>query len=100
MNPSNNLYLYLYSVDHLQAHRPITDEVVKHKTNVRPLTQLVECRTSDNLLIPAIQRARVRDASALDILEPPDGDILRSGQRPQPVEVSECDGPCPAMWAR
>ena len=65
-----------------------------------PRAQLVECRTSDNLLIPVIQRARVRDASALDILEPPDGDVLRSGQRPQPVEVSEWDGPCPAMWAR
>ena len=38
---------------------------------------------------PVIKRARVRDASALDILEPPDGDDLRSGQRPQPVEVSE-----------
>ena len=34
------------------------------------------------------------------VLEPPDGDGLRSGQRPQPVEVSEWDGPCPAMWAR
>ena len=33
-------------------------------------------------------------------IEPPDGDGLRSGQRPQPVEVSERGGPCPAMWAR
>ena len=69
-------------------------------TKVRPVAQLVECRTSDILLFPVIQRARVRDASALDILEPPDGDGLWSGQRPQPVEVSEWDGPFPAMWAR
>ena len=33
-------------------------------------------------------------------IEPPDGDGLRSGQRPQSVEVSERGGPCPAMWAR
>ena len=33
-------------------------------------------------------------------VEPPDGDGLWSGQRPQPVEVSERGGPCPAMWAR
>ena len=33
-------------------------------------------------------------------IEPPDGYGLRSGQRPQPVEVSERGGPCPAMWAR
>ena len=32
-------------------------------------------------------------------VEPPDGDGLRSGQRLQPVEVSERGGPCPAMWA-
>ena len=34
------------------------------------------------------------------ILEPPDGDGLRSGQRPQQAEVIEWDGPCPTMWAR
>ena len=33
-------------------------------------------------------------------IESPEGDGLRSGQRPQPVEVSERGGPCPAMWAR
>ena len=33
---------------------------------------------------PVIQGARVRDASALDLLQPPDGDGLWSGQRPQP----------------
>ena len=70
---------------------------------VRPVAQLVERRTPN--LLPV--RARVRDASALHItivisivIEPPDGDGLRSGQRPQPVEVSERGGPCPAMWAR
>ena len=64
---------------------------------VRPVAQFVEHRTPN--LLPV--RARVRDASALDIyVEPPDGDGLRSGQRPQPVEVSERGGPCPAMWAR
>ena len=40
---------------------------------------------------PVIQGARVRDASALDLLQPPDGDGLWLGQRPQPVEISECD---------
>ena len=64
---------------------------------VRPVAQLVEHQTPNPLPV----RARVRDASALDIhIEPPDVDGLRSGQRPQPVEVSERGGPCPAMWAR
>ena len=67
--------------------------------SVRPIARLVECRNYD-ILLPVIQRARVRDASALDILEPPDGDGLRSGQQPQQVEVSEWDGSCPTMWAR
>ena len=31
-------------------------------------------------------------------IEPPDGDDLRSGQRPQPVEVGERGGSCPPMW--
>ena len=29
---SRLVYLYLYLVDNLQAHRPITDEVVENKT--------------------------------------------------------------------
>ena len=48
---------------------------VKRVRPVRSIAQLVECRTSD-ILLPVIQRARVRDASALDILEPPDGDAV------------------------
>ena len=57
---------------------------------VRPIAQAVERRTPGT--VPSvIQGARVRGASALDLLQPLDGNGLRSRQRPQPVEVSECN---------
>ena len=69
---------------------------------VRLIAQSIERQTPDILLVwldvstcihAYLQSARVQNASALDILEPSDEDGLRSGQRPQPVEVSERDGP-------
>ena len=65
----------------------------------RPITYPTHCqsrslggRAADSRYrSPVIQGARVRGASALDLLQPPDGDGLRSGQRPQPVEVSQCN---------
>ena len=54
------------------------------------MAQAVE-RRAPGSVPPVIQGARVRDASVLDLLQPPDGDGLRSGLRPQPVEVSECN---------
>ena len=83
---------------HLDVKKLIIQGIkVSRYIKVRPVAQLAEHRTPN--LLPV--RARVRDASALDIhIEASDGDGLRSGQRPQPVEVSERGGPCPAMWAR
>ena len=64
---------------------------IRHiRRTVRPMAQAVERRTPGTVP-PVIRGARVRDASALDLLQPPDGDGLRSGRRPQPVEVSECN---------
>ena len=54
------------------------------------MAQAVEHRTPGTVP-PVIQGVRVRDASVLDLLQPPDEDGLRPGQRPQPVEVSECN---------
>ena len=67
--------------------RPVVSEISFTKLSCS-IAQLVECQASD-ILFQVIQRARVQDVSALDIVEPPDGDGLRSGHRPQPVEVSE-----------
>ena len=71
------------------------------------LKALIVCRTSSRLSdfryptpgykkSPGSRTFRARYTN----IEPPDGDGLGSGQRPQPVEVIEWGGPCPAMWAR
>ena len=71
------------------------------------LKALVACRTSRRLSdfryptpgykkSPGSRPFRARYTN----VEPPDGDGLWSGQRPQPVEVIEWGGPCPATWAR
>ena len=71
------------------------------------LKALVVCRTSRRLSdfryptpgykkSPGSRPFRARYTN----VEPPDEDGLGSGQRPQPVQVIEWGGPCPAMWAR
>ena len=60
-----------------------------HVPHFRPITYPTHCpshssggRASDSRYRPPVIRgARVRDALALDLLQPPDGDGLRSGQQ-------------------
>ena len=60
---------------------------------VRPVAQLVE-RWTPGSESPGSRRSGARYMRLLT------GMVCGRWQRPQPVEVSEWGGPCPAMWAR
>ena len=80
------LYLFFTSVN-------INVCVVCVIVSVRPVAQLVERRTPGGES-PGSRRFGARYIVLLT------GMACGRWQRPQPVEVSEWGGPCPAMWAR